>query len=59
MKRSEINQAHREALDCFRRNGWKLPPKPRRDITDFGLGDFAKFGLTLVISRASRSIAKS
>ncbi|HWL14909.1 MAG TPA: D-lyxose/D-mannose family sugar isomerase [Opitutus sp.] len=48
MKRSEINRAYREALDCFQRNGWALPPKPRWDITDFGLGDFARFGLTLV-----------
>jgi D-lyxose ketol-isomerase len=48
MKRSEINQVYREALDCFRRHGWALPRKPRWDITDFGLGDFAKFGLTLI-----------
>ncbi len=48
MKRSEINGIYREALDCFRRKGWTLPPRPRWDITDFGLGDFAKFGLTLI-----------
>jgi hypothetical protein len=48
MKRSEINSAFREARTCFARNGWALPPKPRWDITDFGLGDFARFGLTLV-----------
>lgn len=48
MKRSEINQAYREASDCFRRYCWTLPPAPRWDITDFGLGDFARHGLTLV-----------
>lgn len=48
MKRSQINQAHRDALACFRRHGWALPPRPRWDITDFGLGDFPKFGLTLI-----------
>lgn len=48
MKRSEINRAYREALDCLGRHGWVLPPKPRWDITDFGLGDFRQFGLTLI-----------
>lgn len=48
MKRSEINAAWREALACFARHHWHLPPEPRWDITDFGLGDFARFGLTLV-----------
>lgn len=48
MKRSEINQVYRDASDCFRRHGWALPRKPRWDITDFGLGDFGRFGLTLI-----------
>ena len=48
MKRSEINAAHRAALACFGRHHWALPPRPRWDITDFGLGDFARCGLTLV-----------
>jgi D-lyxose ketol-isomerase len=48
MKRSAINQAYREAIACFARNGWILPPRPRWDITDFGLGDFARNGLVLV-----------
>ena len=48
MKRSEINQAFRAASDCFRRNGWVLPPAPKWDITDFGLGDFRHRGLTLI-----------
>ena len=30
------------------RTGWALPPAPRWDITDFGLGDFDRSGLTLV-----------
>lgn len=48
MKRSEINLAFRQASACFARNGWALPPVPRWDITDFGLGDFGRFGLTLI-----------
>ncbi len=48
MKRSEINQAYRDACACFTRHGWALPPKPKWDITDFGLGDFSRNGLTLV-----------
>ena len=48
MKRSEINQAFREATTCFEENGWTLPPEPRWDMTDFGLGRFWDFGLVLV-----------
>lgn len=48
MKRSVINQAYRDALACFGRHGWSLPPRPHWDITDFGLGDFDRHGLTLV-----------
>lgn len=48
MKRSEINQVLRDATACFEANGWTLPPKPKWDVTDFGLGDFQQFGLTLV-----------
>jgi len=48
MKNSEINRAYAAACDCFRRHGWALPPRPRWDITDFGLGDFARYGLTLI-----------
>ena len=48
MKRSEINAAYREASACFARHGWALPPGPKWDITDFGLGDFERFGLVLV-----------
>lgn len=48
MKRSAINRACREALACFARHHWHLPPHPRWDVTDFGLGDFDRFGLTLV-----------
>jgi|SRR6266542_2869026 len=48
MKRSEINRAYREAAACFARQHWALPPQPRWDITDFGLGDFSRYGLALV-----------
>lgn len=48
MKRSEINQAVREATEAFARHGWSLPPNPRWDVTDFGLGRFAEQGLVLV-----------
>jgi D-lyxose ketol-isomerase len=48
MKRSAINRAYHEAVACFARNGWALPPKPKWDITDFGLGDFDRIGLVLV-----------
>jgi D-lyxose ketol-isomerase len=48
MKRSAINKAHRDALACFGRHHWVLPPRPRWDITDFGLGDFGSHGLALV-----------
>jgi D-lyxose ketol-isomerase len=48
MKRSEINQLVRDASACFAANGWALPPNPRWDVTDFGLGDWRQFGLVLV-----------
>jgi D-lyxose ketol-isomerase len=48
MKRSEINRAFGEARESFARHHWALPPRARWDITDFGRGDFARFGLTLV-----------
>ena len=48
MKRSEINAALRAAQACFARHHWHLPSRPRWDITDFGLGDFSRHGLTLV-----------
>jgi hypothetical protein len=48
MKRSVVNKARRDALGCFARHHWSLPPAPRWDITDFGLGDFARHGLVLV-----------
>ncbi len=48
MKRSEINRVIRDASACFAAHGWTLPPKPRWDVTDFGLGDFARSGLTLI-----------
>ena len=48
MRRSLINRAYCEALDCFQRHHWVLPPQPQWEITDFGLGDFAHHGLVLV-----------
>lgn len=48
MKRSSINTAYRDALACFARHHWNLPPRPKWDITDFGLGDFNRSGLVLV-----------
>ncbi len=48
MKQSVINSAFRAATACFARNGWTLPPRPKWDITDFGLGDFEHYGSVLV-----------
>jgi D-lyxose ketol-isomerase len=48
MKRSEINRAYREAKACFEKNNWQLPPEPRWDISDFGLGEFGQTGLVLI-----------
>lgn len=48
MKRSEINFLIEAASACFAGHGWTLPPEPRWDVTDFGLGDWERFGLVLV-----------
>lgn len=48
MKRSEINNVIAAATACFHKNGWTLPPAPKWDVTDFGLGDFFKVGLVLI-----------
>jgi D-lyxose ketol-isomerase len=48
MKRSAINRAHRDACRFLALHQWVLPPRPVWDITDFGLGDFGRYGLTLV-----------
>jgi len=48
MKRSEINAVMRNAAMTFKRHGWALPPKPKWDVTDFGLGNFAKNGIVQV-----------
>lgn len=48
MKRSEINKLIERASHCFSANGWALPPIPRWDVTDFGLGEWKSFGLVLV-----------
>lgn len=48
MKRSEINTAVKKASRCFKKHHWALPPRPKWDITDFGLGNFDKTGLVLI-----------
>lgn len=48
MKRSDINYLVRSARQCFQDHGWALPPDPRWDLTDFGLGDWRKSGLVLI-----------
>lgn len=48
MKRSEINTAIRAAQAAFAAAGWTLPPRPRWDVTDCGLGRFDEVGLVLV-----------
>jgi D-lyxose ketol-isomerase len=48
MKRSEINEAIRQAQEAFANAGWVLPPNPRWDVTDVGLGRFREVGLVLV-----------
>jgi D-lyxose ketol-isomerase len=48
MKRSEVNAAVRAAQAFFNKYHRVLPPHPRWDVTDFGLGDFARYGLVLV-----------
>jgi D-lyxose ketol-isomerase len=48
MKRSDINHLLRSAQNCFREHHWALPPAPRWDVTDFGLGDWRRHGLVLV-----------
>ena len=48
MKRSQVNQAIKNAKKYFEENGWTLPPQPKWDVTDFGLGDFDHEGLVLV-----------
>ena len=48
MKRSEINNLVQLAMKCFANNHWALPPAPKWDVTDFGLGDAKAFGLVLI-----------
>ncbi len=48
MKRSEINSLIKSARQCFEAHGWALPPSPRWDVTDFGLGAWRQYGLVLV-----------
>lgn len=48
MKRSQINAAIADARLVFERHHWHLPPRPRWDVTGFGLEQFDRMGLVLV-----------
>ena len=48
MKRSEINAALTAAMKAFAAAQWVLPPNPRWDVTDCGLGRFGEVGLVLL-----------
>lgn len=48
MKRSTVNKAINQATEFFTKNGWTLPPSPKWDVTDFGLGNFSRQGLVLI-----------
>lgn len=48
MKRSQVNQAVRDARRYFEKYNWALPPKPKWDVTDFGLDNFDSEGLVLI-----------
>jgi D-lyxose ketol-isomerase len=48
MKRSQINKALKDAMRCFQAAKWALPPNPRWDVTDLGLGKFDDIGLVLL-----------
>ncbi|MEO5945410.1 MAG: D-lyxose/D-mannose family sugar isomerase [Chitinophagaceae bacterium] len=48
MKRSEINNVVKSSTVFFTKNGWALPPDPKWDVTDFGLGNYKKSGLLLI-----------
>ncbi len=48
MKRSQINTSIQEAKKCFEKHYWTLPPDPKWDVTDFGLGNFDHKGLVLI-----------
>ncbi|MBD0417416.1 D-lyxose/D-mannose family sugar isomerase [Oryzicola mucosus] len=49
MKQSEVNRLCREADECFRLQGWILPPNAQFAATDFGLGDYRAAGLVEVL----------
>jgi hypothetical protein len=48
MKRSTVNKAVKDASRFFSEHHWYLPPNPKWDVTDFGLGDFNRYGLVLI-----------
>jgi D-lyxose ketol-isomerase len=48
MKQSDINALINRASQTFADHFWALPPNPKWDVTDFGLGDWRAFGLVLI-----------
>lgn len=48
MKRADLEALRESAMRRFEATGWALPPHPKWDITDFGLGDWRRHGLVLV-----------
>lgn len=46
MKKSEVQQAIKEAFDLFNYNCHVLVPGPTWDLTDFGLGYLIKIDLS-------------
>jgi len=48
MRRSEVNESIKYAKEVFEKHHWMLPPNPKWDVTDFGLGDFNSSGLILI-----------
>jgi D-lyxose ketol-isomerase len=43
MKRFQTNTEVKDSTLVFQKNGWNLPPNPRWDVTDFGLGNFKEY----------------
>jgi D-lyxose ketol-isomerase len=48
VKRSLVNEGIKTAQSVFEKHHWVLPPNPKWDVTDFGLGNFKSSGLILI-----------
>lgn len=48
MKRSDVDNRMRAGECCIVAQGWALPPKARRHVTDFEFGVWRQFALALV-----------